>query len=290
MLEENWVYSTWGYGRVIQASDMKVVVELTWGATAYLGKESVSDYVPFSVKSFTRDRKTLSFDWKITQDFSDLFKDLHKQFNLSANIQIFLYMPRGKLVQINPLDSPVSLKLKKDSKLVLTARKTFTWDVIKKSQRIELLDDLLAVRKKDESEIMFDSVFGNAKASSGSCEWEIKIDFMIQYDEEEEIVIGVASKDFSYEDCPSDGGFWGFWAISCRKISANVNEEYGERVTTGDAVTVRLDFKGGKGNLSFLKNGIDLGVAFTDVPAGVFPAVCLNYPKIQVSLGKVRGF
>lgn len=290
MLEENWVYSTWGYGRVIQASDMKVVVELTWGATAYLSKDSITDCIPFSVKSFTRDRKTLSFDWKITQDFSDLFKNLPKQLNLSPNIQIFLYMPRGKLVQINPLDSPLSLKLKKDSKLVLTSRKTFTWDVIKKSQRIELLDDFLAVRKKDDSGIMFDSVFGNVKASGGSCEWEIKIDFMIDYDEEEEIVIGVASKEFNYEDCPSNGGFWGFWAISCRKISASVNEEYGERVNTWDSVIVKLDFKDGKGNLSFQKNGIDLGVAFTDVPVGVFPAVCLNYPKIQVSLGKVRGF
>lgn len=219
-----------------------------------------------------------------------LFKTLHKQLSLSPNVQIYLYMVKGKLFQLSSSDSPLSLRMKKDTKLVAITKKTFTWDAVKKSPRVELLDDQVSVRKKDECEIMFDSILGNIEISGGVYEWEIRMDFIMQYDEEEEVVVGVASKNFNVESSPMDGEFWGFWAISCRKISSGLNEEFGERVATGDTVTARLEYKDGKGNLAFSKNGTDLGVAFYDVPVGVYPAICLNYPKIQVSLGNAKGF
>lgn len=290
MTEDKWLYSTWGYGQVLQQDSQKVVLDMTWGGTAYLSPTSVTSFLPITVKSFTQGRKLLTFEWKITQNFSSLFKTLHKQLNLSPNVQIYLYMAKGKLLQLSSSDSPLSLRMKKDTRLVAITKKTFTWDTVKKSRRVELLDDQLSVRKKDDGEIIFDSILGNIEISGGVYEWEIRMDFIMQYDEEEEVVVGVASKNFNVEGNPMDGEFWGYWAISCRKIANGLNEEYGERVATGDTVTIRLEYKDGKGNLGFSKNGTDLGVAFYDVPAGVYPAICLNYPKIQVSLGKVKGF
>jgi hypothetical protein len=287
--EEKWVYTPWGYGKVLEQQETKSVVSMTWGGQLYLLPSSVTLSIPILVKSFTQTRALLRFDWEITKDFSTLFKLVHKTLGLQPSFQIDLYLPRGKLFQIAPLDTPLSLKIRAEAKFVAIARQSFTWESSKKSPRLELLDDLVTVRKKDESEIHYDSIKGGLEFSSGVHEWDIKLDFLVQYDEEEEVIVGVASKTFSVESSPTEGEFWGFMCLSCRKICTGVNEEYGERPSTGDVVSVRLEYKDSKGRLSFSKNGVSLGTAFTDVPAGVFPAVTLNYPKFQISLGKVKG-
>jgi hypothetical protein len=287
--EEKWVYTTWGYGKLQQHDSTKSVVSMTWGGQLYLSPSSTSDSIPIQIKPFTQSRSSLTFIWEITKDFSSLFKQVHKALSLQPSFQIDLYLPRGKLIQIASLDTPLSLKLKADSKLVAIARQSFTWDSSNKSPRLELLDDLITVRKKDESEIHYDSIKGGLEFSTGMHEWDIKLDFMVQYDEEEEVIVGVASKNFSVESSPTEGEFWGFMCLSCRKVAAGVNEEFGEKPTTGDVISVRLEYKEGKGQLSFSKNGVGLGTAFSDVPGGVYPAVTLNYPKFQISLGKVKG-
>ena len=287
--EEKWVYTTWGYGKLVELHTNKCVVSMTWGGQLYLSPSSTSESISIQIKPFTQNRASLRFDWEITKDFSTLFKQVHKALSLQPSFQIDLYLPRGQLIQIASLDTPLSLKLKADSKFVAIARQSFTWDSTKKSQRLELMDDLVTVRKKDESEIQYDSIKGGLEFSSGLHEWDIKLDFLVQYDEEEEVIVGVASKNFSVESSPTEGEFWGFMCLSCRKIASGVNEEFGEKSSTGDVISIKLDYKDGKGKLSFSKNGVSLGTAFNDVPSGVYPAVTLNYPKFQISLGKVKG-
>ena len=131
-----------------------------------------------------------------------LFSLLHKQLLLSPNVQLNLYYPQGKLIKISPLDSPLKLKLKKNTKLIGISKQNFTWDSSKKSENIELLDDLLTVKKKDDSDVMYESVLGTVCMSSGIHQWEIKMDFLMEFDEEEEIFIGVAMKNIGLNRNP----------------------------------------------------------------------------------------
>ncbi|OMJ80874.1 hypothetical protein SteCoe_18777 [Stentor coeruleus] len=288
--DEKWVYTSWGYGKVLEQSLSKAVVQLAWGGIGYLSPSSLQSSIHLTIKIFALDRKTLSFDWEICKNFSELFTLIHKTLSLPPTVQICLIHTRGKLIHINSFDSPFSLKMKSHTKLIGITKQSFTWDIKAKSPNIELLDDLLTIRKKDDSEISYDSIFGNVELNTGVQEWDIKMDFMIQYDEEEEVCIGVATKTFGFDGNPLDGEFWGFMCIGCRKIGNKINEEYGERIGNGDVVRVRLEYKNTKGILSFAKNGVDLGMAFNDVPQKVFPVVMINYPKIQVSLRKSMGF
>ena len=136
---------------------------------------------------------------------------------------------------------------------------------------------------------MFETVMGTASMSNGLHQWEIKMDFMAEFDEEEEIFIGVAVKNINLSRCPMEMEYWGFMCLASKKFSQNNNEDYGDGITTGDVIGVKLQFEDGKGLLSFSKNGNDFGNAFCEIPPGVYPAVTLNYPKMQVSLGKSNG-
>lgn len=287
--DEKWVYTPWGYGKLQDQSKQKAVVSLSWGGTCYLNPSSISSSVHFSVKLFSAGRKTFQYEWGILQDFSLLFSLLHKQLALSPNIQLSLYYPQGKLNKISPTDSPLKLKLKNNMKLIAIAKQNFTWDSSKKSANIELLDDLLTLKKRDDSEVMFESVLGTVSMTSGLHQWEIKMDFLMEFDEEEEIFIGVAMKNINLNRCPLELEYWGFMCLASKKFCQSTNEDYGENIGTGDVVGVKLEYKEGKGFLGFSKNGNEFGNAFCDIPPGVHPAVTLNYPKMQVSLGKSTG-
>ena len=284
--DEKWIHTQWGYGKIMEQNRFKATVKFSWGGIGYLNTSSLTSSVHFSIKLFASGRKTFQYDWGINQDFSLLFSLLQKQLSLPPNIQLNLYYPKGKLVKILPSDSPLKLKLKSHTKFVGITKQNFTWDLNKKSANIELLDDLLTIKKKDDSEIMFESVLGTVSLNNGVHQWEIKMDFFMEYEEEEEVFIGVAAKNINLTKNPLEIEYWGFMCVACKKFAQGVNEEYGEFIATGDVVSVKIEFKDNKGVLNFGKNGNDFGVAFSDVPPGVYPVVTLNYPKIQVSLGK----
>ena len=284
-----WVYTAWGYGKVQEQTRYKATITFDWGGTGYLNPSSTSTSIHFSIKLFTASRKTFQYDWGITQDFSLLYSLLQKQLSLPPNVQLTLYYPKGKLLKVLPTDSPLKLRLKSCAKLVGISKQNFTWDPVKKSQNIELSEDLLTVKKKDESEVMFESVLGTACMSSGVHQWQVKIDFLLDYEEEEDVFVGVANKNINLARSPLEIEYWGFMCIASRKFSQQVNEEFGENACAGDVLNVKLEYRENKGVLSFGKNGNDFGVAFSEIPPGVHPVVTLNYPKIQISLGKSSG-
>ena len=285
--DEKWVYTPWGYGKQLSSTPTQAVVDLHWGGTGYLSSLSVSSTIPISIKIFSAGRRTLNFDWGIQHEFSLLYSMVQKELSLPPNIQLSLYYPRGRLQKLIGADTPLKLKLPSHTKFIGIAKQIFTWDSSRKSANIELLDDLLTVKKRDDSDAMFESVLGTVCLTTTSLhEWEIKIDFLADYEEEEEIFIGVASKAIDLNKNPMEIEYWGIMCLACQKFCPGVQEDYGDRCGTGDVVGVALEFKDNKGTLSFSKNGVSFGNAFGEVPPGVFPVVTLNYPKIQVSLGK----
>ena len=106
----------------------------------------------------------------------------------------------------------------------------------------------------------------------------------MEYGEEEDIFIGVARPKVNLNKHPTEEEYWGFMCLSRKKFGSGLLENYGEALEVGDTLGIKLEYKENKGSLSFFKNKIELGEAFSEVPVGVSPALTLNYPKIVVKL------
>lgn len=63
-------------------------------------------------------------------------------------------------------------------------------------------------------------------------------------------------------------GFWGYDSRSGQKFNANVGAAYGASFTAGDIIGVR--FNRTTGELSFSKNGVAQGVAYTGLTSGLY--------------------
>ena len=282
--EEEWIYSPWGYGKLIERTADKATVELQSGGKLYVNPSSLSSSVQFSVKTFASERKVFDFEWAVTQDFSSLFPLIHKQLGLSPNIILKIHFIKGKLQALSPTDTPLKLGLKSHSKLICMIANSFIWDESRKSESIQLLEGSLAVCKKEGTDISYDTVLGNTCFTSGTHIWEIRLDFLVEYGEEEEIFIGVARPKVELNKHPTEEEYWGFMCLGRKKFGNGLLEDYGEALAAGDTLGIKLEYKENKGCLSFFKNKIELGQAFSEVPAGVSPALTMNYPKIVVKL------
>lgn len=79
-----------------------------------------------------------------------------------------------------------------------------------------------------------------------------------------------------------------FWGYNTSGFKSEVtpmslrSESYGPSLCTGDVMTIVLDMD--QRTLQYWHNDKDLGIAFTDLPDKVLPAVTLRVPKDQVSL------
>lgn len=280
-LIETKVYTPWGYGDLIEKNDRRSVVKFTWGGTGYVDPISITNSISFQVKLFSKDRQLLNFDWNITHDFSNLFIQLKRQLNLSAGTFIKLIYPMASMKEICSSDSPYSLKIKKNTKFIALLRQNFYWNEIRKAANLEISNSGLTALKKTEDE--FETVLANIKLISGSYSWEIKVDLLV---DDDDIFIGVADINISLTGHPPDTGlFWGFRCSGGKKFRPDSGmEDYGENVGTGDVVGIRLEYNGDNGSLSFLKNGKDFGVAYTNVPPNLHPAISLFYQRTQVTL------
>jgi hypothetical protein len=121
--DEKWVYTWIGYGKIVESCKGKIVVDTTWGAKLYLQPSSVFSIVSFSVKSFAQNKRLLEFQWMLLQDFSALFRILYKQLGIEQDFVIFLYLPRGQLLQVRESDTPLGIRMKMGSKLIAVAKK-----------------------------------------------------------------------------------------------------------------------------------------------------------------------
>ncbi|CAG9313725.1 unnamed protein product [Blepharisma stoltei] len=281
-LEQIKVYTVWGYGELLEKRPAKAIVKFTWGGLGYIDPNSISNKVTLKVKSFAKDRKLLSFEWDITNDFSNLFSLLKKQYSLSAGAIIKLIYPMGSMKEIKPTDSPFTLKLKSHSTFIALLRQNLYWNENKKAANIEISNNGMTASKKTEEE--FETVLCNMCLSSGLCTWEVKVDLIV---DDDDIFIGVADENVALYGHPPDVGL--FWGLRCSggkkfKPETGIEDYYGESVQTGDIICVRLEYKGDQGSISFLRNGKDYGVAYTNVPINVYPAVSLYYKRAQVSI------
>lgn len=75
------------------------------------------------------------------------------------------------------------------------------------------------------------------------------------------------------------------YLVSGKKFGPdNLMEDYGFFSKTNDIIGVLLEFKSGLGSLSFFKNGSKCGTAFSELTGPFYPAICMFYGEVQVTL------
>lgn len=104
----------------------------------------------------------------------------------------------------------------------------------------------------------------------GKCYWEIKIESISNG-----MYVGVSLQDGNVELGHNNGRFWGIECFSGYIVHNNNRQEYTKPFHLHDTIGVLLD--GERGSLSFYRNKIHLGKAFTNLPNQMF------YPMAQMN-------
>lgn len=83
--------------------------------------------------------------------------------------------------------------------------------------------------------------------------------------------IGLSKSDGNLEEYPGAGpNTWGFQLFNGTKANAGANSAYSSGSTTGSDV-LGVVWNADAGQISFMKNGVDLGVAFSGVSGSLCP-------------------
>jgi hypothetical protein len=199
------VLTPYGYGTLTSTRPPFVEVQLDWGAKLITLSTQVTSELQLKVKTFVKTRSVLSYSCKVTSDFRTLFERLRADLELPDEVGLKLYYPRGCLLPIMPEDSPCSLRMSVEAKLVLVVVQSMTWDAQTSGTGLQLLSSGLTARKSNEDE--YEHVLANCSFASGSHSWELLID---HFTEHEDLFIGVAHPEFPQYSRPPDAGhFWG---------------------------------------------------------------------------------
>ncbi|KAL4115725.1 hypothetical protein PRIC2_012731 [Phytophthora ramorum] len=99
------------------------------------------------------------------------------------------------------------------------------------------------------------------------------------------LFVGVATRQANLDSfLGADDQSWGFIGDKALYYQRNRVRAYGETFTEGDCIGLRLDCE--KGELSFSKNGVDLGLAFDNIAGEVCPAVAFYSRHQKISFAK----
>ncbi|CAD8175890.1 unnamed protein product [Paramecium octaurelia] len=189
------------------------------------------------------------------------------------------------MIQLKELkDTQIKLSevgLKDFSQLLFLAEMTFTWDPIKKGKSVVLSNNNLTANKKGQSD--YQTVLGTLALNSGRHYWEIKIE---KYVDEEDIFIGIARKEIDlYTQPTTTGHFYGYICLCAKKFGADGQiQDYGYSAVQNDTIGVLLEFRSGLGTLSFYRNGVKCGEAFSNLTGTFYPALSMFYGEVQVTL------
>lgn len=91
-------------------------------------------------------------------------------------------------------------------------------------------------------------------------------------------------------------GFWGFVLSECKKIYNNPSGkvesvEYGDITKMGDRVGIMMEFQATGVDITFYVNKINLGVAFKNLPLGMYyPTAVLGFDGTRVKITNRVGY
>jgi len=261
-----------------------VNVKLNWGGNVYLDEKSISKTIKLNIKTFYGSRKRITLDVDITTTIQQL-KDilLAKWLDHAKTLyNLRLIYSMGSLQDLAaPAQTIEQYKIPNNANLILLVQTSFTWDQNMKGSGIKLSNNNLTAGKLPE--VDYQTVLGTLVMSSGRHYWEIKVD---NFNDEEDIFIGVAKKETNLYARPIDiNTFWGYMCLCGKKFGPDgILQDYGYQAKKGDIIGVLLEYKSGLATLSFYRNAAKCGIAFSNLAGSYYPAVCMNYGDVQVSL------
>jgi len=261
-----------------------VQVRLSWGGNVYLDKKYLSKKIRLYIKTFYGARKKIALDVDINttiQQLKNILLDKHLDHAKTLyNLRLIYSM--GSLQDLNINSNTIEqYKVPNNANLILIVQMSFTWDQNAKASGIKLSNNNLTAGKLPE--VDYQTVLGTLVMSSGRHYWEIKID---NFNDEEDIFIGVARKEANLYARPIDTNtFWGYMCCCGKKFGPDgIFQDYGYQGKKGDVIGVLLEYKSGLATLSFYRNATKCGVAFSNLTGSFYPAVCMNYGDVQVTL------
>jgi len=261
-----------------------VHVKLNWGGDVYLEEKYVSKKIKLSIKTFYGSRKKINLEIDISSTVQQL-KDLLLASHLDHAKTLYnlrLIYSMGTLQELNvPNQTFEQLRIPNNSNITLLVQTSWTWDTNLKAAGIKLQNNNLTAGKNPE--VDYQTVLGSLMFSAGRHYWEVKID---NFNDEEDLFIGVARKEVNLNARPIDTNlFWGYLCLCGKKFGPDgIYTDYGYQAKKGDTIGVLLEYKSGLASLSFYRNATRCGVAFTNLPGSFYPAVCMNYGDVQVTL------
>jgi hypothetical protein len=154
---------------------------------------------------------------------------------------------------------------------------TFTLDCSSLSPNLVVSNNSLTLRNATNKK--WSTARGAVKMCSGLHKWDIHIDRCVS----KNIFIGISTlegKLDNYVGCDRFG--WGFLANRAVWHNKSKYKNFGELFRSGDTVSVILDLD--VGTLTFILNGVDLGVAVDGLVGPFYPAFSLYNEDDQLSL------
>jgi hypothetical protein len=140
-----------------------------------------------------------------------------------------------------------------------------TWSTTDKGSNVTLSGSNLVAAFTASSNVM---VRATDSRSSGKYYWEITVTAAA-------VLVGIAKSGATLNNfLGQDANGWAYQPSTGNKITGNVSSSYGATFTTGDVIGVALDATAG--TLTFYKNGVSQGVAFSGLSGTFYPAVSGN--------------
>jgi hypothetical protein len=140
-----------------------------------------------------------------------------------------------------------------------------TWSASDKGSNVSLSGSNLIATFTAASNVM---VRATESRSAGKFYWEVTVTASA-------VLVGIAKSGATLNNfLGQDANGWAYQPSTGNKITGNVSSSYGASYTTGDVIGVALDCNAG--TLTFYKNGVSQGTAFTGLSGTFFPAVSGN--------------
>jgi hypothetical protein len=237
-------------------------VQFAWG-TAYLAKNQIAEAPEFTFYAVANGKRTkFSLSFPLTGLASELIKLVRGKLQLDEDVAITLVqtdsVSKHELKPEKTIGDCMIGSGPQHPILVLKAP-LVRFDPQRCSFYILLQEKNAAAVQVAKG---FGSVIGNADITIGVKYWEIKLESARGGDG---VFIGVGSADVPLNGSILSRGI--FWGISCgtgHKLHDTI-DYYAEPFRDGDVVGVLLDME--RGHLTFYKNGVSLGVAFSHIQA-----------------------
>jgi len=155
------------------------------------------------------------------------------------------------------------------------------WSTTDKNSYVSISGDGIGLTVFSQSSSHWGGIRGTVGVSSGKYYWEVKLYGGTDID----IGIATVAADLNNQ-IGNDVYGWSYASTDGYKIHNGTAGAYGAAYTTDDVIGIALNMDAG--TLTFYKNGVSQGVAFTGITGTVFPAISVITSGGAATLGQAN--